>query len=135
MNGPAAQSRRHSTLDTRRAAAALAALAGAIHLYVAPEHFDEYFLFGMFFLVLGAAQLTLAATLAVRPLDRGWYLLCAAVTLAVAALWIVTRTVGLPIGPEPWQPEPVGALDLSSKAAELAFVYTALQLARSHKRG
>jgi hypothetical protein len=34
-------------------------------------------------------------------------------------LWIVSRTVGLPIGPERWTPESVGAIDSIASADEL----------------
>jgi hypothetical protein len=41
---------------------------------------------------------------------------------AVLVLWGVTRTVGLPIGPETWRPEAVGAPDVVSCLCELAVI-------------
>src|SRR5215217_7330059 len=41
---------------TLYAAAALSLLAGLIHLWVAPEHFEEWWGYGVFFLVAGAVQ-------------------------------------------------------------------------------
>ena len=38
----------------------------------------------------------------------------------VAALWMISRTSGLPIGPQPWAPESVGALDSIATANEIA---------------
>lgn len=134
MNRSDSQSYRVVPRDIRRAAAVLAALAGAIHLYVASEHFAVLVLFGAFFLGLGILQLAFAAVLAARPLDVAWYAAASAVTVGVVALWAVTRTVGLPTGAEPWQPEPVGALDLASTAAELAFVYAMFRLIRASGR-
>ena len=39
-----------------RAAAALSVLAAAIHVWVMPEHFAEWWDYGMFFLVIAVAQ-------------------------------------------------------------------------------
>lgn len=35
-------------------------------------------------------------------------------------LWVASRTVGLPIGPSTWTPEPVGAIDTIASGDELA---------------
>ena len=42
---------------TLYAAATLSLLAGLIHLWVTPEHFEEWWGYGAFFLVAGAAQI------------------------------------------------------------------------------
>ena len=50
----------------------------------------------------------------------------------IIALWTVTRTVGLPVGPEPWQPEAIAALDVLSTLCEVALVFGAtILLARN----
>ncbi|HMN62120.1 MAG TPA: hypothetical protein PJ988_17250, partial [Anaerolinea sp.] len=41
---------------------------------------------------------------------------------AIIALWIVTRTLGIPLGPEAGMVEEIGALDLTSKIAELVVI-------------
>src|SRR5262249_13429888 len=51
--------------------AALSAGAAAIHFAVAFEHFNEYLLYGVFFLVIASAQMIWAA-IAVRRLPRWW---------------------------------------------------------------
>jgi hypothetical protein len=43
------------TVATVRTAAALSLLAAAIHLWVAPEHFEEWWGYGAFFVVLAVA--------------------------------------------------------------------------------
>jgi hypothetical protein len=37
----------------------------------------------------------------------------------VVLLWIASRTIGLPIGPEPWTAESVGAIDVLASLDEL----------------
>jgi hypothetical protein len=41
---------------------------------------------------------------------------------AMVAVWAVSRTAGLPIGPEPWTPEAIGALDVVATGLELFIV-------------
>ena len=99
--------------------AALVGGAGVIHLAVAPAHFQEFFPFGLFFVGVGVAQLALAAALALRP--ERWMLASGlAGSLAVASLWLASRTVGLPIGPDPGRPEEVGMADLVCTSLEVA---------------
>src|SRR5882724_1225487 len=83
----------------RISAAVFAFGAGAIHLAVAPEHFQEYLLFGIFFSVSGLAQLVAGFAILVRP-TRRLLLVTAAATAAVVLLWLTSRTIGLPLGPE-----------------------------------
>jgi hypothetical protein len=49
------------------------------------------------------------------------------------ALWTVTRTAGLPFGPEAGHPESVGVLDVVAVADELLFAACAVAL--MHDRG
>ena len=97
--------------------AALSAASGGVHLAVVQEHFSEYRLFSIFFAVLAVAQLAWAC---VAPLkSRGsLYALAAIGNLLVILLWIWSRTAGLPIGPEPNHPEPVGFADATCSAME-----------------
>lgn len=87
------------------ASLATAAAAG-IHLAVAPEHFEEWWGFGVFFLVCGVAQLAWAA----RP-SRGW--VGVAGNAVLVALWAATRASGF---------EEVGAIDVVTVALELVAV-------------
>jgi hypothetical protein len=41
---------------------------------------------------------------------------------AVIGLWLVTRTTGLPVGPEPWEAEAVGTADLLCSGLEAVVV-------------
>ncbi|HEV3473912.1 MAG TPA: hypothetical protein VG602_00890 [Actinomycetota bacterium] len=95
--------------------------AAAVHTFVIQSHFAEYWLFGVFFLVLALLQAVWAVTLMVRPIRR--LLIWGAVGNAiVVGLWLVTRTVGLPLGPEPGSPEAVGFIDGAATAFEVLLV-------------
>ena len=104
----------------RVAAAALTAGAGAIHLAVVPDHLREYLLFGIFFAVVGAVQLGAAVAL-LRPTRRLAVGVATGQALLVA-LWLVSRTTGLPIGPQPWTPEEIGVADVACVGLELLAV-------------
>ena len=97
------------------------AAAGAIHLSVAKMHFDEYALFGVFFVASGIAQLVWPIWFLLwrwRPL----LVLGAAGNALIVALWAVDRVWGLPIGPEQWTPEPIAFADVATSGLELVLV-------------
>lgn len=101
--------------------AVLSAGAAAIHFAVAKGHFDEYFLFGLFFVLSGIAQLVWAVLILSRP-SRFFIALGAVGNLLIAALWAVDRIWGVPIGPKHWTPEPAGFADVAASTFELALV-------------
>ena len=41
---------------------------------------------------------------------------------AMVAVWAVSRTTGLPVGPDPWMPEALGALDLLATGLEIVLI-------------
>jgi FtsP/CotA-like multicopper oxidase with cupredoxin domain len=107
-----------SAYAARSYSAALLTLGvAAIHFAVAPEHFDEYFAYGFFFVSVGLAQLGLAVAIVVAP-SRRLFLIAAGGTAAVIAIWLISRTFGLPIGPGRGKPEPVGLVDLQATLME-----------------
>src|SRR5215831_7182252 len=101
--------------------AALSSGAAAIHFAVTFEHFNEYLLYGVFFLVIAWAQMIWAAV-AVWRLPRWWLWLGIAGNAAVVAVYLASRTTGLPFGPDKGHPEPFGALDVVSALLELALI-------------
>ena len=113
--------------DIARLTAALAMLGAAvIHFAFAPDHLSEQTSHGVFFLVVGWSQLVGAAALAFawRP-ARTWLLGSAALNLGVAALWLLTRTAGLP-GEEP---EAVAFPDALASGLEVVAAAGALAVA------
>jgi hypothetical protein len=93
-------------------------VAAVIHAIVIPEHFEEDALFGWFFTVLTVAQLGLTAVVAYRP-DHRTVRYVALGSAAVVVLWLMSRTSGIPLGPEPWEAESFGGLDIAATIAEL----------------
>ena len=110
-------------------AAVLAIAAGLIHAVAAVTHSGEYWLFGSFFAVLAVAQVVWGA-LVYRGASRSVLVAGAWASASVALLWLVTRTVGLPIGPHAGRPEAVGPLDILATLDELAIVVLVLGLLR-----
>lgn len=140
----------------RRAAIGMALLAAGIHALVAPGHLRESWLYGTFFLTVAAGQALLGWLLTRRQVAVPVVLAAVWGTVALMGLYVVSRTVGLPLGPShhhgivahagahlqhvqvagdfgyggpvippeglPSNVEAVGALDLTSLAAELALV-------------
>ena len=110
------------TVATLRVVAALSLLAAAIHLWVMPEHLEEWWGYGAFFLVLAVAQGMYGLGLLRWP-SRPFLLLGVAGNLAVAILWLVTRTTGIPLlGPHAGEVERVGVVDLACTVAEVGIV-------------
>ncbi len=108
-------------------AALLTLGAAAIHLVVAPPHLRESLPFGVFFLSVGCAEAISAIQLAVRP-TRRLALAMAAGSAALVGVWVVSRTVGLPIGPTPGKPEEIGLTDVICSLLEILSVVLLLAL-------
>src|SRR6266571_4438604 len=89
---------------------ACSAGAAAIHAAVIGEHVRESWLFGVFFVFVSALQAGWAVAFIVRPSRR---LLRAAIlgNALLLAVWLVSRTLGVPLGPDPGIAEPIGLLD------------------------
>jgi hypothetical protein len=109
------------------AVALLSAGAAAIHFAVAKMHFDEYTLFGLFFVGSGIAQLAWPIWLLLRRW-RPLLVLGAAGNILIVALWAVDRIWGLPIGPEHWKPDPVGFGDSVTSAFEVLLAVGCIRL-------
>jgi len=134
--------------------AALSAGAAAIHFAVTFEHFSEYSLYGVFFLVLAWAQLVWPVVLVALPFltwgqaraqparfPAGWSrsrLTPLAARRLVAWLWLgiagnagvlviylASRSIGLPIGPDTTTVEAWGGLDLVCAVEEILLVVIA----------
>lgn len=111
-------------LRSRPLALSLALLsfgAGAIHFAVSPDHFAEYTTFGIFFAALAWFQILWAAVYLTQP-DRWLAVAAALVNAGVVIVWVYSRTIGLPFGPDPGSTEVVGVADSISSAFEILLV-------------
>jgi hypothetical protein len=118
-------------------AAGLSLAAGAVHAMAGPAHLAEWWAYGLFFFAAAAFQAAYGLLLYTRGIEGwgGWlavrgtvYRLGIAVTLGIILVWVVSRTVGVPLGPEAFEREPVGGLDAISKAIEGALVIALARL-------
>jgi hypothetical protein len=103
--------------------------AGAVHLALAGDHYAEWHLLGAAFVAAGAFQLLWAVLIVVRDSRRA-LMVGGALSLVFLGTYLVSRTVGLPLGPEAFDAEPVGTSDLLCCALELPVALGALVLAR-----
>lgn len=102
--------------------AALSLLAALIHLWVMPEHFEEWWGYGAFFLVAAVAQVVYVPLLLRWP-NRTVQLFGIAGNSAIVLLYLLTRVVGIPLfGPEAGEVEGVGIIDLCATSSEAAIV-------------
>jgi hypothetical protein len=116
-----------SSLVTGRVAAVYSALAvlslaaAGIHFAVMGEHFQEYVVFGVFFSLVAWFQALWALGVVVAP--TRWTLAVGLLAnAAIACVWLISRTTGVPIGPEPGVAEPAALLDVLSTVLELLIV-------------
>lgn len=110
--------------------AAVAFIDGVIHIGAAVDHFGEFPLYTLVFAVLASAQIAWAAMILRHPSHLVLLSGCA-FTVSIVGLWIVSRTVGVPIAPRAWVPENVGVADLIETAGEIVSAIAVLSLAMS----
>ena len=103
--------------------ATLSLLAALIHLWVMPEHFEEWWGYGAFFLVAGVAQVVYVPLLLRWPNQTVLLLLGIAGNSAIVLLYLFTRVVGVPLfGSEAGEVEAVGIIDVCATFSEAAIV-------------
>jgi hypothetical protein len=103
--------------------------SAAIHAAVVPQHLTEWAAAGVFFIVLVAAELAVAALLFARPQPRVLFA-AATVSLGPLALWLYSRTVGMPFGPGVGSREQIGLPDGAACVLEVITLITAVVLLR-----
>lgn len=129
-------------------AAGLSAAAAVVHGLVAPEHLEEWIGYGAFFIAATVAQGGYAILLALQPWrydatgelvpDRGVttgrriYLTGIAGNAAVVALYVVTRTIGVPLlGPDAGEVEAVTPISLVATLSEVMVLWLLVRLYRT----
>jgi hypothetical protein len=102
---------------------------GIIHVVWAVMHFDEWLAAGIFFLAVAALQTVGAFAVAAIP-GRTCYLANVAVNAVTVVVWAVSRTTGIPVGPDAGQRAAVGMPDLVATLLELVIVLALFPLLR-----
>ncbi|HUZ03361.1 MAG TPA: hypothetical protein VMU89_23705 [Thermomicrobiaceae bacterium] len=114
-----ASGRQHTGVAAATCVAAALSVAGAmIHAYMMPQHFAEWWGYGVFFLISTLAQGVGAIALAGWP-RRSLFLVVVAGNLLILIVWALSRTVGTPLfGPGAGEVEPIGLLDVVCAVVE-----------------
>lgn len=121
--------------DAARRALALSSLgAGAIHVALGPEHMAEWAVLGTGFYVSGLFQIAWGLRLLTTE-SRRLLALGAIQSVLYVGVWLMSRTTGLPLGPEAWQAESVGVADVLCIALEAVVAVGALVLLRRPMAG
>lgn len=108
--------------------------SAAIHTAVTPDHLSEWPAAGVFFILLTAAEVAIAVAVLFAPRQRTVLLTAAVISLGPLALWLYSRTAGLPFGPAAGIPEAVSLPDCAASALEIGALLAALVLFRSTGR-
>jgi len=95
--------------------------AALIHFAVIEQHFAEYWVYGVFFIAIGLFELVWALLLMASP-SRSLYLAGIVVNALTVVAYVITRTVGVLIGPSAAETEKIGFGDLVSTAFEVLIV-------------
>jgi hypothetical protein len=118
-------------------AGSLSLTAALIHATVMPEHFQEWWGYGLFFLVVAIAQTlygvglilsawgatsTWASSSIWKHHARAFYVAGIVGNIAIIALYVISRTSGIPLGPHAGETEPFSTIGVVSKMVELALV-------------
>lgn len=101
--------------------AGLSVGAASIHFAVIGAHFEEYPPYGVAFVALAWFQVGWAVAYLQAP-RRRLAIAAIAVNAGALAVWLASRTVGLPIGPEDGHVEAIGPLDIAAVLMELALI-------------
>ena len=134
------RARRESThsfdagLNLRLLLAAGLVASAAIHAAVVPEHLAEWAAAGVFFILLTAAEVGVAALLFTRVRQQAVLLAAVALSVGPLLVWLYSRTAGLPFGPEAGTPEAIGLPDIVACTLEAATLLAAVVLIRAAGR-
>lgn len=110
----------------RGIAAVMASAAGVIHLAQIGPHLENGWAIAAFFGIVGIVQFVAAALLLRRPWPAAWCWMGVVGSTAVIGMWVVSRTIGGPLGPESGEAEALGAADAAASLAEAIMVVVLL---------
>jgi hypothetical protein len=118
-----------AALRLRGSLALASASAALIHVMAASHHFSEWWLFGTGFVAMAVLQAASAVFLE-RSGSRLAPVAAVVINVPIVVLWVWSRTLALPFGPEAGEAEAVGIADALCTLTELAIVAGALALHR-----
>jgi len=131
---PSAPVRQHGAYEDVRVLLVATLLGGAaVHAAVVREHLAHWPAAGLFFVLLAVTGLVVGMAL-LRRVDRPRLLAALALSVGPLLVWLVSRTAGLPFGPEAGEPEQVTWTDATACLLALAGVGAALLLLRAAPR-
>ncbi|MDP9295622.1 MAG: hypothetical protein M3O88_02855 [Actinomycetota bacterium] len=110
--------------------AGLSAAAASIHAAVLQEHLAEFALFGVFFALSALYQALWAIALLGWGPSRSLLRWSVLVNGGIVVLWVASRTIGLPLGPDAGTSEAIGAIDVLATIYEVALVAGSLLMLR-----
>jgi hypothetical protein len=98
------------------------------------DHATHWWLFGVAFGVLTYVQVLWGVQLFRRPDEWRLWRPIAVLSLGTISVWIISRTVGLPVGPWAGRAEPFGVADISASLDEIALTGLILAMLRPDGR-
>lgn len=114
--------RAHTVVGAASVVVALLSIGAAIvHFAVIAQHFDEWWLTGMFFLSIALFQLAWGLLVLIQP-SALVYVAGAIANALIIVTWIVSRTSGVPVGPEAGEAEAVSFPDALATAFEVVLI-------------
>lgn len=116
--------------DVAVMAAALSFSASIIHAVATLPHFEVALIYGAFFVAMTLSQSAWSAWVLRGATTRAIWWIGATLNITIVLVWLLSRTVGIPIGPEPWTPERVGLVDVVAGIFELGTAALAMVLIR-----
>jgi hypothetical protein len=125
---PSAPVQEHGADEDVRVLLVATLLGGAaVHAAVVREHLAHWPAAGLFFVLLSVTGLVLGTSL-LRRVDRSRLLAALALSVGPLVVWLVSRTAGLPFGPEAGEPERVALTDAAACLLALTSAGAALLL-------
>jgi len=95
--------------------------AASIHFAVIEQHFAEYWVYGVFFIAIGLFELVWALLL-MAAASRPLYVAGVVVNLLTIVAYVITRTIGVLVGPSAGETEKIGFGDLVSTTFEALII-------------
>jgi hypothetical protein len=92
-------------------ATVLAGSLGIIHVLATPLYFGQWLGYGIAFVAIAVLQVMHSMVLAVNQPRRVFFWVGIVGNALIIVVWLVTRTVGVPMGPMMGEVLPIGFLD------------------------